>query len=146
MEGEIAPELQGITGWLHTNPLTLAALRGKVVGLEFWTHGCSYCVHAAPRMQKLADQYASKGFVLIGVHTPEFEEEKDAVAIKKFLLHSHLTYPVALDHELKTWNAYGNQYWPTLHLIDKQGRLRHTHIGDGGYMRIAQDIEHLLSE
>lgn len=146
MEFEIAPELDGATGWLQSQPLTLASLRGHVVGLEFWTHGCSYCVHAAPRMQQLADKYAPQGFKLIGVHTPEFEEEKSVADVKRFLLHTHLTYPVALDHEAKIWNAYGNQYWPTLHLIDKQGRLRHTHIGDGGYSRISQDIEHLLSE
>lgn len=146
MEAMVAPELDGLTGWLQSSPLRLADMRGKVVALEFWTHGCSFCVHAAPRIQQIYDQFAQKGLAVVGVHTPEFDSEKDAVAIKKFLLHTHITYPIALDHELAVWNAYGNQYWPTLHLIDKQGIIRHTHVGDGGYSRIIQDIEHLLAE
>lgn len=146
MIGLPAPELEGLTGWQQSTPLKLSQLRGKVIALEFWTHGCSYCAHAAPRLQKLYDTYGTQGFQLVGVHTPEFEAEKNVPDIKKFLMHNHITYPVALDHDAKLWAAYSNQYWPTLHLIDKQGVLRHTHVGDGGYVKIAQDIEHLLAE
>lgn len=145
-EANVAPELDGLTGWVQSQPLRLEHLRGKVVGIEFWTHGCQYCVHAAPRLQVLYDTYGKQGFVLIGVHTPEFEEEKDIAAIKKFLLHAHLTYPIAIDDDMKVWDAFGNQYWPTLYLIDKTGHVRATHVGDGGYEKIKQDIEHLLAE
>lgn len=146
MTHALAPELDGLTGWLQSPPLKLSGLRGKVVGVEFWTHGCGYCVHAAPRLQQLADKYGPQGFLLIGVHTPEFETEKNIPDIKRFLMHSHITYPIALDHEAAVWRAYGNQYWPTLYLLDKHGRLRFTHVGDGGYSSIAKDIEHLLAE
>ncbi len=141
-----APEFAGGTGWIHSSPLTMASLRGKVVAVEFWTHGCSHCVHAAPRLQNIVDEFGSRGFVLIGVHTPEFPEEKDAAAVKGFLMHQHLSYPVVLDHDQVLWKAYGNEYWPTLYLIDKQGYIRATHIGDGGYEKIKQEIEHLLAE
>ncbi len=146
IEALLAPELDGLTAWVQSQPQRLENLRGQVVGIEFWTHGCSYCVHAAPRLQAMYDTYGKQGFVLIGIHTPEFDEEKDAVAVKKFLLHTHLTYPVALDHDRKVWDAYGTQYWPTLYLIDKTGHIRSTHIGDGGYEKIKQDLEQLLSE
>lgn len=146
IENKPAPEFEGIAGWIHSSPLTMASLRGHVVAVEFWTHGCSYCVHAAPRLQNLADEFGPRGFVLVGVHTPEFESEKDAAAVKRFLMHAHLSYPVALDHEKKMWEAYGTEYWPTLYLIDKQGLIRATHIGDGGYEKIKQEILHLLAE
>lgn len=120
-------------------------LRGKVVGVEFWTHGCANCVHAAPRMQQLYDTYAAKGFVLVGVHTPELPEEKDMAAVKRFLVQHHITYPVAVDFDEVMWRTYANRYWPTLYLIDRQGMIRERHIGDGGYTRIAQDIEFLLA-
>lgn len=146
MHNAQAPEFFGITTWINTPPLTIASLRGKVVGVEFFTHGCINCVHAAPRMQQIYDQYGPKGFVLIGVHTPEFEQEKDLNAIKAFLIKHHLTFPVAVDNDSVMWRAYENQYWPCLYLIDKQGMVREQHIGEGGYHRIAQDIQHLLSE
>ena len=123
----------------------MASLRGKVVGIEFFTHGCINCVHAAPRMQQIYDQYGPKGFVLIGVHTPEFEHEKDLNAIKGFLMQKHLTFPVAVDNDYAMWRAYDNQYWPALYLIDKEGNIQAHHIGEGGYHRITQDIEHLLN-
>jgi thiol-disulfide isomerase/thioredoxin len=139
-----APEFSGIHTWINSLALTMKELRGKVVGIEFWTHGCSNCVHAAPRMQQIYDTYAKKGFVLIGVHTPEIPEEKNMVGIKRFLLRHHITYPIATDFDEVMWKAYGNRYWPTLYLIDKHGRVRERHIGDGGYARIIQDIEYLL--
>lgn len=142
----LAPEFSGITAWINSAPLTMASLRGHVVALEFWSRGCIHCVRAAPRMQQLVDLYGPKGFVLIGIHTPEVEEEKAIEPIKSFLLQKHLTYPVAVDSDSVMWNAYGNQYWPTLYLIDKQGNMRSQHVGEGGYQRIQHDIEHLLKE
>ena len=140
-----APEFSGIHAWINSAPLTMSQLRGKVVGVEFWTHGCVNCVHAAPRMQQLYDTYAPKGFVLIGVHTPELPAERDMAAVKRFLVQNHITYPIAADFDEVMWRTYANRYWPTLYLIDRQGMIRERHIGDGAYKRIAQDIEHLLA-
>ena len=141
-----APEFTGIVEWIHTNPLRLQDLRGSVIGVEFWTRNCINCVHAAPHLQKLHERFGPHGFVLIGVHSPEFEEEKDINAIKGFLMQNRLTYPVAVDSDLAMWKAYHNRYWPTLYLIDKKGEIRAEHIGEGGYHQIAHEIDHLLKE
>ena len=142
----IAPDLEGVTEWLQSTPLNLKQLEGKVVGLEFWAVGCGNCQNAVPHMQKIYEKYGHKGFVLIGVHSPEFASEKNVDLIKKFLMHEHITFPVAIDNDHVVWNKYHNQYWPTLYLIDKRGRIRARHIGEGGYHSISHDIAILLKE
>lgn len=146
MSANLAPEFSGISAWLNTSPLTMASLRGKVVGIAFWSQGCINCIHAVSRLQQLYDQYGSQGFVLIGVHSPESAAENDLNRLKTFLMQKHVTFPVAADADLATWKAFDNQYWPTLYLIDKQGFIREQHIGEGGYHRIAADMVHLLNE
>lgn len=124
----------------------MASLRGLVVGLQFWSHSCVNCIAAMPQMQKIVQKFNPKGFVLIGIHSPELKEDFNTESVKKYIIKNHITFPVAADHDLVMWNAYHNMYWPTLYLIDKLGRVREGHIGEGGYHRIEHDIWHLLEE
>ena len=95
----MAPEFKGVTEWLQTIPLALSDLAGKVVGIEFWAVGCGNCQRALPHMQKIYEKYGHKGFVLIGVHAPEFASEKNIEVVKKFLLQEHITFPIAIDND-----------------------------------------------
>lgn len=140
----LAPEFKGITEWLNSDALLLKELRGKVIGLEFWTHSCGNCDNAAPHMQEIYEKYKDKGFILIGIHTPELESDRNIESIRQYIQEKGLTFPVAVDNDMIMWSLYGNRYWPTLYLIDKEGRINERHIGEGGYQRIRQDIEHLL--
>lgn len=121
-------------------------LRGKVVLLDFWTYSCVNCIRTLPHMKQLNEQYSGEDFVLIGVHTPEFEFEKVpqnvADAVKRF----GITYPVAIDSENATWKLYGNQYWPRQTLIDAKGRIRWEHAGEGDYDKMGGQIRLLLRE
>lgn len=141
-----APELEGATNWIHSIPLQMKDLEDKVVAIEFFSYGCGNCQNAMPKMQKIYEKYGKEGFVLIGVHSPEFESEKNPIELKAFLIQNHLTFPVAVDDDMEIWNAYSNQFWPTVYLLDKQGRIRERHIGEGGYHRLEHDIAHLLHE
>jgi thiol-disulfide isomerase/thioredoxin len=141
-----APELEGITKWINSDPIRLESLKGKVFGIEFWTHSCGNCNNAIPHMQEIYEKYRSQGFVLIGVHSPELESDKNIDAIKSYCDQKKLTFPIAVDNDMMTWQVYGQQYWPTLYLIDKQGMVRNRHVGEGGYFAIQKEIEHLLEE
>ncbi len=141
-----APELTGINGWLNSDPLTLKSLRGKVVLIDFWTYSCINCIRTLPHVTSWYEKYKDQGFVVIGVHTPEFafEHKKDNVAeaIKKY----NITYPVAQDNDYATWQAYSNRYWPAHYLIDAGGNIRETHFGEGGYEETERAIQALLKE
>ncbi len=141
-----APELTGISGWLNSEPLTMQALRGKVVLVDFWTYSCINCIRTLPYVTGWYGKYKEEGFVVLGVHTPEFEFEKSkenvAAALKRF----GITYPVAQDNDFGTWNAYQNQYWPAHYLVDKQGQVRYTHFGEGKYQETEMAIRYLLGE
>jgi thiol-disulfide isomerase/thioredoxin len=144
-----APEIVGISGWLNTEngkAINLADLRGKVVLIDFWTYSCINCIRTLPYVQSWYQKYQDDGFVVIGVHTPEFlfEHKKDNVlnAIKKY----DLTYPVAQDNDYATWTAFENRYWPAHYLIDKDGNIRYTHFGEGNYDKTEESIKTLLKE
>lgn len=149
-----APELTGITQWLNnpsgagteSKPLKLSDLKGHVVLIDFWTYTCINCVRTLPHVTSWYDRYAKDGFVVIGVHTPEFAFEKETAnvqaAINKFNIH----YPVAQDNNYATWNAYTNQYWPAEYLIDAKGNVRRTHFGEGEYDQMELAIQTLLKE
>jgi thiol-disulfide isomerase/thioredoxin len=139
-----APDLQGITHWINSGPLSIKQLAGKVVGIEFWTHSCGNCDNAVPEMQKLYEKYSPQGFVLIGVHTPELPTDKEVERIQDYVKRKKLTFPIAVDNDMMTWRAYGQKYWPTLYLIDQEGNVFSRHIGEGGYLRIEKDLLHLL--
>jgi thiol-disulfide isomerase/thioredoxin len=142
--GKSLPEFQGISQWLNSAPLAIADLKGSVVLVQFWTFSCINCQRTLPYITRWHQQYATKGLKVIGVHTPEFPFERDANNIKKALKQHQITYPVPIDNDYKTWNAYNNQYWPHLFLADRQGLLRYDHIGEGAYDETEQTIRQLL--
>ncbi|MEN9327926.1 MAG: hypothetical protein RI947_734 [Candidatus Parcubacteria bacterium] len=143
---QTAPELIPGGEWFNSPPLTIASLRGKVVLVDFWTYTCINCVRTLPYIQSWHTKYASKGLVIIGVHTPEFAFEKKASNVRLAIADFKLTYPVMQDNNFDTWNAYSNQYWPAKYLIDKDGRIRYTHFGEGEYDKTEEIIKQLLNE
>lgn len=141
-----APELTGITDWINTEPTTLAELRGRVVLVHFWTFGCINCVHVQPHVQAWHERYADRGLVILGVHTPELAFERDIANVRAAVGRAGITFPVALDPAFATWEAYENRYWPAFYFVDKAGRVRHTHFGEGDYAGSERVIEALLAE
>ena len=139
-----APELVG-DAWLNTDePLTLAGLRGKVVLLEMWTFGCVNCRNTLPTLNDWHTRFADQGLVVIGNHYPEFEYEADLGQLKRAVVDLGITYPVVQDNSGDNFFAYRARYWPTIYLIDRLGRLRYTHIGEGAYDETEQAIQTLL--
>ncbi len=140
----LLPEFQGIQQWLNSAPLTRQSLKGKVVLLQFWTLGCINCQRTLPYMTRWHQQYASQGLQVVGVHTPEFPFERKVSNIQAAMKRHGITYPVAVDNNFKTWQAYRNEYWPHLFLADRQGLIRYDHIGEGAYPETAKMIQKLL--
>jgi thiol-disulfide isomerase/thioredoxin len=141
-----APELTNDT-WLNSDaPLRLADLRGSVVLLDMWTFGCINCRNVVPSLKNWHAAYAEQGLVVIGNHYPEFGFERDLENLKEAVAELGIEYPVAQDNAGATWKAYDNRFWPTLYLIDKQGRLRYVHIGEGAYEETEAAIQALLAE
>ncbi|MFL6328743.1 MAG: thioredoxin family protein [Nitrososphaeraceae archaeon] len=144
-----APEFAQVDGYINTynnSPLTLSSLKGKVVLVDFWTYSCINCIRTIPYINDWNQKYADKGLVIVGVHSPEFEFEKNYDDVKAAVQRLGITYPVILDSDHGTWNAYGNQYWPRHYLIDNQGYIRDNHIGEGGYDQTEKAIQSLLAE
>jgi cytochrome c biogenesis protein CcdA/thiol-disulfide isomerase/thioredoxin len=141
-----ASELKGITAWINTPPTSLAALRGKVVLVHFWTFGCINCIHVQPYVKAWFDRYAADGFVVLGVHTPELSFERDIANVREAVAKADVRFPVAFDPEFATWNAYRNSYWPAFYFVDKTGRIRHVHFGEGDYDGSEAVIKELLAE
>lgn len=144
--GPAAPEFVGIVDWENSSPLTLASLRGKVVLVDFWTYSCINCQRTIPFLRQWWDKYKTAGFVIVGVHSPEFEFEKNLDNIRRAIKTYGVTWPVAVDSSMSTWSAYRNEYWPAEYLIDKSGRIRHTHFGEGAYDTTERAIQALLAE
>ncbi|MEI2454426.1 MULTISPECIES: thioredoxin family protein [Lysobacter] len=140
-----APEFVGIDRWINSPPLTLAGLRGKVVLVEFWTYACINCIHVTPHVNEWHRRYRDRGLVVVGVHTPEYEEERRPANVQAAVKRYAIEYPVALDNDYRTWNAYRNRFWPALYLIDRQGRVVYRHIGEGGYEATDARIRELLA-
>ena len=116
-----APEFTGLGNWFNSQPLTLASLRGKVVLVNFWTYGCVNCVNTLPHVTQLYSKYKDKGFVVVGIHTPEFPFEHSSNNVQAALKRHGITYPVAQDNRSATWNAWRNQYWPAQLSISPAG-------------------------
>lgn len=140
------PALQGASGWLQSRPLKPEDLRGKVVLVDFWTFGCINCQRTLPSVRTWARRYRDEGLVVIGVHAPEFAYERDRRNVERALQRFQLDYAIALDNDFTIWNAWSNQYWPTLYLVDAQGRVRWRHVGEGAYAETEQAIRQLLDE
>jgi cytochrome c biogenesis protein CcdA/thiol-disulfide isomerase/thioredoxin len=144
-----APEFTGTQQWFNTpggRPLSLAALRGQVVLVDFWTYTCINCIRTLPYLEAWHRKYQGDGFTVVGVHTPEFPFEKEASNVERAIGEDGLTYPVAQDNDYATWTAYGNQYWPAKYLIDARGRVRFAHFGEGSYAETERAIRSLLAE
>ncbi|HLC92420.1 MAG TPA: thioredoxin family protein [archaeon] len=142
-----APELAGISGYVNAEPnLTLASLKGKVVIVDFWTYSCINCIRTTPYLNAWHEKYSDDGLVIIGVHAPEFEFEKDYSNVKSAVEKFGIKYPVVQDNDFATWRAYSNQYWPHKFLVDADGYIRYDHIGEGGYSETEQKIVELLKE
>jgi thiol-disulfide isomerase/thioredoxin len=141
-----APELTGLTNWINSKPLTLRQLRGKVVLIDFWTYSCINCLRTLPHVKAWYHAYHDRGLVVIGVHTPEFAFEHVPSNVRGATRRLGVRYPVALDNDYSTWNAFQNQYWPAKYLIDRRGHLRYYHFGEGSYDTTEARIRTLLGE
>jgi cytochrome c biogenesis protein CcdA/thiol-disulfide isomerase/thioredoxin len=144
-----APDFVGNQRWFNTangEPLSLRDLRGKVVLVDFWTYTCINCIRTLPYLKAWDREYADKGLVIVGVHTPEFSFERDAGNVAAAIRREGLRYPVAQDNDFATWEAYGNRYWPAKYLIDANGQVRYTHFGEGEYDTTERNIRTLLDE
>jgi thiol-disulfide isomerase/thioredoxin len=142
-----APALTGITGWLNTpdgKPLDPASLRSKVVLIDFWAYSCINCQRAIPHLVDWYNRYRDSGLVVIGVHTPEYAFERVSGNVASGAAGLHIDYPVALDNDYATWNAFNNMYWPAEYLIDANGAIRHTKFGEGDYDGTEKLIRQLL--
>ncbi len=142
----LLPEFDGAVSWLNSEPLNIESLRGKVVLVDFWTYSCINCLRTLPYLKAWHEKYKDNGLVIIGVHTPEFAFEKSAENVKKAVADLGITYPVAIDSNYKIWNAFKNQYWPAHYFVDRLGRIRHHHFGEGEYETSEDMIRKLLSE
>jgi cytochrome c biogenesis protein CcdA/thiol-disulfide isomerase/thioredoxin len=144
-----APEFTETEDWFNTpgdKPLTLAALRGRVVLVDFWTYTCINCIRTLPYLKAWNAAYAKDGLTIVGVETPEFAFEKDASNVSDAIGQFGLRYPVVQDNNMGTWNAYGNEYWPADYLIDAKGKVRYATFGEGNYDKTETAIRALLAE
>jgi thiol-disulfide isomerase/thioredoxin len=144
-QSELA-SLERAEAWLNSAPLTAAALRGKVVLVDFWTYTCINWLRTLPYVRAWAEKYRDRGLVVIGVHAPEFPFEKHADNVRRAVKAMRVDYPVAVDNDHVIWRAFNNQYWPALYFIDAQGRMRHHHFGEGAYEQSEMVIQELLAE
>jgi len=141
-----APEIIAGGKWINSDPLTIASLKGKVVLVDFWTYTCINCIRTLPYLKDWDEKYRDKGLVIIGVHTPEFEFEKNYQNVAKAVKDFGLKYPIVQDNNYATWNAYNNRYWPAKYFIDRNGLIRDFHFGEGGYDESEKLIKKLLQE
>ena len=146
LEEGMFPPLTGATEWLNSQPLAATGLRGKVVLVDFWTYTCVNWRRTLPYVRAWAERYKDRGLVVIGVHTPEFDIEKDLESIRQAAKEMRVDYPIAIDSDYRIWRAFNNQYWPALYFIDAQGRIRHHQFGEGDYGRSELVIQQLLAE
>lgn len=139
-----APSIAGIQKWINSPPLTLQDLKGRVVLVDFWTYSCINCVRTLPTLKSWHDKYQDKGLVIIGIHAPEFEFEKNEKNVEIAVNEHQIHYPVALDNTLATWSNFNNRYWPAHYLINKEGQVVYTHFGEGNYDITENNIRYLL--
>lgn len=142
-----APELEGISGYINTSPETLKEeIKGKVVLYDIWTYSCINCIRTLPYITSWNEKYKDQGLVIIGIHSPEFDFEKDINNVQTAVKKYGITYPVVLDNDMKIWKAFENRYWPRKYIADDQGYIRYDHIGEGNYDETEKVIQKLLDE
>ena len=138
------PELDGATGWINSEPLDPAGLRGKVVLVDFWTLTCINWLRTEPYIRAWSRAYREDGLVVLGVHTPEFSFEHDLELVRQAVRDRDIDYPVAVDSDYGVWRAFDNHYWPALYLVDRDGVIRDHHFGEGRYEQSERSIQKLL--
>jgi len=138
------PSLDGATGWLNSEPLDPAELRGRAVLINFWTLTCINWLRQEPYVRAWSQAYRDDGLVVIGVHTPEFSFEHDLDRVGQATMERAIDYPVALDNDFAIWSAFDNQYWPALYFVDREGIIRDHHFGEGRYEKSERTIQRLL--
>jgi len=142
---KLAPEIAS-GAWINSEPLTLQGLRGRVVLIQFWTFGCYNCRNTLPSIKAWDARYREKGLTVIGIHSPEFDREKNIETVRKEVASLGIRYPVLTDNEFVAWKAYGVEAWPTLFVVDKSGHLQFKHIGEGAYEETERIIQQLLAQ
>ncbi|MFZ5981227.1 MAG: redoxin domain-containing protein, partial [Candidatus Zixiibacteriota bacterium] len=141
-----APEIIPGGEWFNSKPLKISELKGKVVLIDFWTYTCINCIRTLPYIRDWHSKYKDKGLVIIGVHTPEFEFEKNSDNVARAIKDFGLEYPIVQDNDYSTWRAYNNRFWPAKYFIDRNGKIRSTHFGEGEYDESEKMIQDLLKE
>ncbi len=142
-----AKEIVAPTEFINTSGTSIGENLGeKVVLLEFWTYTCVNCQNVQPYLNEWHEEYEDDGLLIIGVHRPEFEFEKDFASVERAVREAGIEYPVVLDNNSITWDAYNNRYWPARYLIDADGFIRYQHFGEGAYEENEEEIQQLLSE
>ena len=144
-EASTAPEISS-GNWINSEPLTLKGLRGRVVLIEFWTFACYNCQNTLPTIKMWDMRYRDQGLTIIGVHTPELDYERDIDNLRREVAKSGIKYPIVTDNDYTTWKTYNVEAWPTIFLLDKQGRVRWTRVGEGAYDKTEEVIKKLLAE
>ena len=144
--GQKAPELKDGDAWINSAPLKLEQLRGKVVLIDFWAWDCPFCAQAMPHIKELYDKYAKDGLVIIGVHTPRIDYEKDIPKVKEAIAAKGLKYPIVVDNEYEIWTDYACGAWPSMYILDQNGVIQLSHTGTGRYEEMEEVIQKLLSK
>jgi hypothetical protein len=137
-------ELDGATEWLNSEPLNAAGLRGHVVAVQFCTYSCINWIRTLPYVRAWARTYRDRGLVVVGAHAPEFAFERELDGVRRAMAAMGVEHPIVLDNEYAIWTAFGNRYWPALYLLDGDGRVRHSHFGEGAYAESETAIQQLL--
>lgn len=144
---KVAPDIVGIAHYLNTTPEELEeTMKDKVVLYDIWTYSCINCIRTLPYITAWNDKYADQGLLIIGVHSPEFEFEKDPTNVQMAMDKHGIEYPVVMDNDMETWKAFENRYWPRKYIADHEGYIRYDHIGEGGYKETERIIQELLHE
>ena len=142
-----APELGGISGYINSSEAELASMmEGRVVLYDIWTYSCINCVRTLPHITAWDAKYADDGLLIIGIHTPEFEFEKDISNVSAAVEKHGIAYPVVLDNDRQIWDAFENRYWPRKYIADHEGYIRYDHIGEGAYAETERVVQSLLAE
>ena len=144
---KVAPDLVGIAHHLNTTPEELTEeIKGKVVLYDIWTYSCINCIRTLPHITAWDEKYSDQGLLIVGIHSPEFEFEKDPKNVELAIDKHGIEYPVVMDNNMQTWKAFENNYWPRKYIADHEGYLRYDHIGEGGYQETEKIIQQLLQE
>jgi thiol-disulfide isomerase/thioredoxin len=136
--------LDRATVWLNSEPLTADALRGRAVLVDFWTYSCVNWLRTLPYVRAWHERYREHGLVVIGAHAPEFGFEHDLANVRRAAGELDVGYPVVIDNDFEIWRAFDNHYWPAAYLVDRDGRVRFHHYGEGAYEEIEEAIQELL--